>query len=282
MHTALQLFTGDFDVAIDGRKVGVDGLFPNWDARDRFGIVVDGILDGIGASLLIQAAVAAHYDFRPGRRGSTPAYPEIYAFHVGGPKGDYSNFDFWPPHKEVFLPSRSPNALLTEINARGITRLAVPDIAPGDIENLQDGPSIWAEQYSARDRIVSCFAYSSSGTVAAGDVTVRALNSRIEQNTHSTLRPLETARAALAGNDEVAYTEENAKDLPQDVLDGIAEDVRRWVATVEARADEVTPEHLGVLLVEREARTLAAGGSPEEVFRRLDIEQALRVIAAFN
>lgn len=281
MHTAAQLFTADFDVRIDGRHVGVAGLFPDWDARDRFGLVVDGVLDAIGASLLTQAAIASHYDFRPARRGPKPAYPEIYVFHVGGAKGDHSNYDFWPPRKEVVLPTRSPNALLTEINARGITRLAVPNVAPASLETLQDGPSTWAEQYSARDRIASCFAYSASGRVTGGDVTINANDPRIEQNIYSTLHPLEAARAALAGNEDFAYSEGSAPSLPADVLAGTAEDVRRWVAKVEARVHEVAPERMRELVAERAAKVADAGGTPEETYRRLTIEQALGVLASF-
>lgn len=283
MHTAGQLFSGDFDVEIGSRHVGVPGLFPAWDVRDRFGLVVDGTLDAIGASLLTQAAIASHFDVRPARRGPRPAYPEIYVFHVGRRLGDHSNYDFWPPRKEVIVPTRSPNSLLTEINARGITRLAVPDVEPGDIASLEeDGPSLWAEQYSARDRIVSCFAYSPDGEASNADVKITATDKRLEQNTYSTLHPLETAHAALSGSDDVSYTKESASGLPADVLAGIPEDNRRWVATVEARVGEVPSERMQTLVATRKAKVTQTGASPSETYRRLDIESALAIIASFK
>jgi hypothetical protein len=80
------------------------------------------------------------------------AYPEIYLFHDGGPQGDHNSFDFWPPRKEVFIDGGDPVAMLSEINARAITRLAVPDNEPGDPERLTLGISTWAEQAAARER----------------------------------------------------------------------------------------------------------------------------------
>ena len=55
-----------------------------------------------------------------------PVYPEIYLFHIGGPHGDFSYFDFWPPRKEVQVAASQPVSLLEAINAHGITRLAMP------------------------------------------------------------------------------------------------------------------------------------------------------------
>jgi len=96
---------------------------------DRFGLVVTSPLGGIGASLLLESAIAMLYKVRPPRRSSGPAYPEVYLFHVGGPHGDFSAFDLWPPRKEVLIPSGQPLRVLEAINAHGITRLALP---PGD------------------------------------------------------------------------------------------------------------------------------------------------------
>jgi hypothetical protein len=280
MHTGGLLFSADFDVSVNGASVGVDGLLPGWDARDRFGIVVDGTLDIIGASLLTQAAIAAHFDVRPQRRGPHPVYPEIFVFHVGGRRGDHSNYDFWPPRKEVILPTRSPSALLTEINARAITRLALPDLAPADPTCLGEGPSTWAEQYSARDRIVSWFAYSPSGSVGESDIAIRALDARLAQNTDSTLHPLETVEAVLAGDEDLAYTEDSASDLPAELLAGIPEDNRRWAAEVRARIGEVDPARMRELISARQHATLLQGETPPETYRRLDIDTALGVLAA--
>ena len=93
MHAASQLFVEAFDVQVDGERVSPDAVFPDWSPLDRFGIVVTEPLGGLGASLLLQLAIAMFYSVRPDRRAGTPVYPEVYLFHVGGPHGDFSNFD---------------------------------------------------------------------------------------------------------------------------------------------------------------------------------------------
>ena len=107
MHAASQLFVEAFEVQVEGERVSPDTVFPDWSPLDRFGIVVTEPLGGLGASLLIQLAIAMFYSVRPDRRAGTPVYPEIYLFHVGGPHGDFSYFDFWPPRKEVRVPARA-------------------------------------------------------------------------------------------------------------------------------------------------------------------------------
>ena len=84
MHAASQLFVEAFEVQIDGERVSPDTVFPDWSPLDRFGIVVTEPLGGLGASLLLQLAIAMFYSVRPDRRAGTPVYPEIYLFHVGG------------------------------------------------------------------------------------------------------------------------------------------------------------------------------------------------------
>jgi hypothetical protein len=101
MHVADQLFAEAFEVRIRDERVSPEAVFPDWSLLDRFGIVVTEPLGGLGASLLLQLAIAKFYSVRPDRRASMPVYPEIYLFHVGGPHGDFSYFDFWPPRKEV-------------------------------------------------------------------------------------------------------------------------------------------------------------------------------------
>jgi hypothetical protein len=122
MHVAEQLFVEAFDVRIGGEPVSPEAIFPDWSLLDRFGIVVTEPLGGLGASLLLQLAIANFYAVRPDRRASVPVYPEVYLFHVGGPHGDFSYFDFWPPRKEVRLTASQPLSLLEAINAHGITR----------------------------------------------------------------------------------------------------------------------------------------------------------------
>ncbi len=126
MHVADQLFVEAFEVRIGGERVSPEAVFPDWSLLDRFGIVVTEPLGGLGASLLLQLAIAKFYSVRPDRRADMPVYPEIYLFHVGGPHGDFSYFDFWPPRKEVRVAASQPVSLLEAINAHGITRLAIP------------------------------------------------------------------------------------------------------------------------------------------------------------
>ena len=126
MHVADQLFVEAFEVRIGDERVSPEAVFPDWSLLDRFGIVVTEPLGGLGASLLLQLAIAKFYSVRPDRRASVPVYPEIYLFHVGGPHGDFSYFDFWPPRKEVRVAASQPVSLLEAINAHGITRLALP------------------------------------------------------------------------------------------------------------------------------------------------------------
>src|SRR5436190_24384995 len=89
MHVADQLFVEAFEVRIGDERVSPEAVFPDCSLLDRFGIVVTEPLGGLGASLLLQLAIAKFYSVRPDRRASVPVYPEIYLFHVGGPHGDF-------------------------------------------------------------------------------------------------------------------------------------------------------------------------------------------------
>ncbi|MFI8510097.1 hypothetical protein ACIGHB_03105 [Streptomyces sp. NPDC085460] len=66
MHTATQPKPSSFQYLIGGENTDLTGLFPRWTPNDRFGILIDRPLGALGASLLIQAAIAAFYDVRPG------------------------------------------------------------------------------------------------------------------------------------------------------------------------------------------------------------------------
>lgn len=82
MHVADQLFTEAFEVEVATERVSPDTVFPDWSPLDRFGIVVTEPLGGLGASLLLQLAIAMFYSVRPERRAGTAMYPEIYLFEV--------------------------------------------------------------------------------------------------------------------------------------------------------------------------------------------------------
>jgi hypothetical protein len=270
MHTASIFTPEDFEVEIDGRSVGLSGLFPDGTALDRFGIVVTDVLGGTAASLLINAAIARFYEIRPGRRGERPAYPEIYLFHVGGPHGDHGAFDFWPPRKELLIRDDDPVSLLTAINAQGITRLAVPDIVPGDPDRLTSGLSTWAEQAAARDRISSCFVYSASGQVVDADVRIKATGANVESN----------AELAISPDTFLGDTEANI-DHP-DYLPGpsVPVDNRRYIDHTWSRVPEVSPALRERFAEARKAVWEDAGRERVEAFRRVDVDFALAILAA--
>ena len=117
MHVADQILVEAFEVQIGGERVGPEAVFPDWSRLDRFGIVVSEPLGGLGASLLLQLAIAKFYSVRPDRRAGMAVYPEIYLFHVGGPHGDArerlcSCFGYAPgghaPGGDVRISSRDP------------------------------------------------------------------------------------------------------------------------------------------------------------------------------
>jgi hypothetical protein len=269
VHVADQLSVEAFEVQIGGEQVSPGTVFPDWSPLDRFGIVVTEPLGGLGASLLLQLAIAKFYSVRPGRRAGTPVYPDIYLFHVGGPHGDFSYFDFWPPRKEVRVPASRPVSLLEAINAHGITRLAMPAGDKGAESVLQTGPSTWAEQASATERLRSCFAYASDGRVADGDVRISSRDPRVHENITASVTPLPGV---------ISYREELASDtLPNWPDPSVAADGYRWADVVERRADEVAQP-----VRERMAEALAArvsSGELIEVYQRITTAEALAYIA---
>jgi hypothetical protein len=269
MHVADQLFVEAFEVQVEGEQVSLEAVFPDWSMLDRFGIVVTEPLGGLGASLLLQLAIAKFYSVRPDRRASMPVYPEIYLFHVGGPHGDFSYFDFWPPRKEVRVARSQPVSLLEAINAHGITRLAMPLGDIGAESVLRTGPSTWAEQASAMERLRSCFAYAPDGHVADSDVRISSRDPRVHENITASVTPLPGA---------ISYREELASvTLPHWPDPSVASDGFRWADVVEHRADEVPQsvrDHLAEALAARlRSRELV------EAYRRITTAEALAFIA---
>jgi len=269
MHVADQILVEAFEVQAGGERVGPEAVFPDWSRLDRFGIVVSEPLGGLGASLLLQLAIAKFYSVRPDRRASMPVYPEIYLFHVGGPHGDFSYFDFWPPRKEVRVAASQPASLLEAINAHAITRLAMPLGATGADGVFQTGPSTWAEQASATERLCSCFGYAPDGHAAGGDVRISSRDPRVHENITASVTPLP---------DAIAFREELASaTLPRWPDPSVAADGYRWADVVERRVDEVPQsvrDHLAAALAAR-----LRGGELVETYRRITTAQALAYIA---
>ncbi|MEF9604224.1 hypothetical protein O4J55_18480, partial [Paracoccus sp. PXZ] len=119
------LRTDMFAIRIGGVLAGLDDLFPGWTQLDRFGLVIDEPLGGVGATHLLQSAMMAYYDAKPSRRTSRAVYPEIHAFHIGKSHGSHAPYDFWPARREMILRTDDHREVLDAINDRGITRLAV-------------------------------------------------------------------------------------------------------------------------------------------------------------
>jgi hypothetical protein len=102
MHTAYELNGDMFSVSIDGVAAHRDELL-TWGPLDCLGVVIDRPVGALGAGLLILLAITALYDVADRKRRTRLIYPDIFLFHVGGPWGAFSGFDFWPDHKEIFL-----------------------------------------------------------------------------------------------------------------------------------------------------------------------------------
>lgn len=271
-----------FSLELDGEPGDLEDLFPDWNRHDRFGIVVDEPYGAVGASLLIQAAIALFYDVRPARRGQQ--YPETYVFQVGRPRGDHSAFDFYPPRKQVVVESAA-NSVLAAINDRAITRLAVPDGSPvpADVD--------WRELGAASDRISSVFAYSCSGRVTDPDILIAGTGPGIEDNTRMTLQSDTWPRTVLAmSNEELIDFESHVAegDVAHTVLryckvlarygdDDIPAIARGWAKDVAARISEVSPQARREAVERR--RASLTNGLPSESYRRIGLDDGVGLLA---
>lgn len=253
MHTARQLDQSQFAVTIDGRAASRDELLPGWHEHDRLGVVVHEPLGTVGASLLLQLAITAYYDARPGRREGR-LYPEVYLFHVGGLHGDHGFYDVFPGRKEVVVPGE-PALILEAINDRAITRLAVVDGPPEPVRHHLKEPA------AALERLVSAFAYSPDGRVAASDVEIAAIDRRAVVNTTIVLHPTRT------------YAEQQ-RIRAQLRADG----------TMVAPDEDPAPERraqVPVAVRDRVARgrdAISTDGLPTETYRRVAVADALQML----
>jgi hypothetical protein len=265
MHTATQLAKSHFSVQLNDAAADVDKLFPAWQPHDRFAIVVLEPFGALGASLLIQAAITLHFDAVPARRGSMPVYPEIYAIHVGGRFGDLSPFDFWPGRKEVFVEN-DPLAVLSALNDRAITRLAVPDTTANPVDFSRLASAGWSEHNSALERITSAFAYSDAGRVSSPDVTVTGLDPATEINSSFTLDP----QASLD-----TFGGLSSQDFSH-MWDSAEFDTQVWLQVIAARIAE-QPAQVRERAVENR-RALMSGGLVTESYRRVSADEALSML----
>ncbi|MFZ1995870.1 MAG: hypothetical protein WAU75_17290 [Solirubrobacteraceae bacterium] len=169
MHTTA-LSSEQFEITIDGRPARIDEMFPGFDEHDRLGIVIHDHLGAAGAGSLILATVTAFYDRLRAAGGEFFAYADYFAFHVGADHGTLRKLDVYPAHKEVVVPNDAEQILQT-INDRGVTRLLVPEAAPGACAHE---PDLEREtRHSAQRRIRTALVYSPTGQTAHADVAVR-------------------------------------------------------------------------------------------------------------
>ncbi|MBP2078456.1 hypothetical protein [Oceanobacillus polygoni] len=170
MHTVNSMCYKDYKFEVDGRKAGIDDIFPGFNPNDRIGIVTRTPGGSMGAGNLIMSALTSFYDFYRPELGDEPGklriYPEYFVFHVGQRHMNHTMMDIWPPHKDVIVEEDDPEEILASINDRGITRLVVEDITPTEPTFLRETIS------SAKRRIVSALAYNPTGRVNQGDIKV--------------------------------------------------------------------------------------------------------------
>jgi hypothetical protein len=246
MHSSRELRSSSFRIALDGREVQLTELFDGFGERDRLGVVVRSPCGAVGASALITAAVTAFYDIQRGRGPDFFVYPDYFLLHVGRPLGDHSMLDIWPSHKEPVVEDE-PERILEGVNDRAITRLVVEEGQPAE-------PTFERETLaSARDRIVTCLAYSPTGRVRDDEVRI-ASNPVTEGYVDAVLDP------------EGHLDELRAEDEPTGT----------YAEAIAARAGEVEPAVRSRI---REARAaLVEHGAPVETYRRIGLDDALALL----
>ena len=173
---------------VNGPAQASTDIFPEWNSHDRFGVVINAPLGGLGASHLIQIAITSFYDAKQSRRAERKVYPEIYSFHLGRGYGAHAPFDVWPQRREKIIVGDHRDMLDAINDCGGITRLAIPG---GPFQNL---PHIPKEENAALDRIVTAVAYSPSGRTHDADFSITGNGRRTEYNPTRVLRPVVPAQ----------------------------------------------------------------------------------------
>ncbi|MFT4151040.1 MAG: hypothetical protein QM656_12655 [Paracoccaceae bacterium] len=261
MHVVSLLRTDMFSIRIDGAPAAIPDLFPEWGELDRFGLVIDEAVGGVGATHLLQCAMMAYYDAKPARRTSRAVYPEIYAFHIGKGHGAHAPYDFWPARREVILRTTDHRQVLDAINNCGITRLAVPDRPAREVIHRPK------EVEAALDRIASAFVYCAGGRVAGGDVEITGTDKRTEFNPSQVLRPVSELVSARRAPGAVS-----SSGIPIKESD---DDYSRWLTERDA---EITPEERLAARQHREGLR-SPEGLMTETYRRVSVAEALKRLA---
>ncbi|WP_047866029.1 hypothetical protein [Rubrobacter aplysinae] len=163
MHTTQDLTESSFTITVDGRRAGIQDVFPEFDERDRLGMISRSPCGVVGASALILATVTAFYELQRRRSDDFFVYPDYFVFHAGGPVGDHKMFDIFPAHKEVVVED-DPEEILRAINDRAVTRLLIEDGPPADPE--------FGRPTLASVGVRTAVAYSPGGRVEGADLSV--------------------------------------------------------------------------------------------------------------
>jgi hypothetical protein len=255
MHTQVQLKTSMFDIQLEDEAAGPDRVFPDWVPSDRFGIIIDRPLGGVGASHLIQLAIAHYYSATP-ERLVKDIYPEIYAFHAGRDYGSHMHYDFWPPRREIVVPDE-PGLMLAAINDRAITRLALPE------GYAITSPAKPKELVSLDDVLRTAYEYSATGRVANGDLHITGLDKRTEVNPSRTLS---------AGNPAPVVVSARAARRP------FKESDPEFVEYEAKRSSGLTTADFERAKADRDRVRVDAGAA--ESYRALSIDEVIRRMGA--
>lgn len=263
MHAASLLKVSAFESRLHDRTVGVEELFPAWNRTDRLGIIVHEPFCGLGASLMIQAAIALFYKYDPSRALDNAQYPPVFMFHIGGRYGDHSSMDFWPARREVFLDA-DPSHILGSITDRAITRLIVPDVSPGSLDYVNRQPSGWTDLHARREQIMSCYAYPATGTAA--DVELTGNDARMEAMVEDVLQP------DLLADEFGQRNDQELLELP--LGPSTTDDIRGWYRHMLGRTNEVPTAIQNRVLNRR--RTAFPNHRVTQKYRMLTVDQALQ------
>ena len=255
MHVIEALKSDFYEVAFDGQPVPRWDVFPDWNARDRFGIVLYEPLAALGAVHLIQLACMCFYDIQPERRTARKIYPEIFAIHVGRWWGMHGNMDFWPARREICVPD-DHQEILAAINDRGITRLAIPERAPRNLPHRRK------EEDCALDWLRTAVVYSPSGRVSQPEFTIRSNSARSEIDVKKIFHPpqISPERTALIGKTGSLVKEGDADFAPRIVELSV----------------NIAPQHIEA--GERLRESLRVDGLITESYRFMEPAQALKCL----
>lgn len=255
MHVIEALRSDFYEVAFSGQSADRASVFPGWNARDRFGIVLYEPLAALGAIHLIQLACMCFYDCKPERRTARKIYPEIFAIHVGQWHGMHGNLDFWPARREVCVRD-DHQEILAALNDRGITRLALPERAPRNLPHRRK------EEDCALDGLQTVVVYSPRGRVADSTFTIRSNSPRSENDVKKIFHPpqISPQRTALIGKSSSLVKEGDADFAPRIIELSV----------------NIRPEHIAE--GERLRESLRVDGLITESYRFMEPAQALKCL----